>query len=88
MPTSIGATKVVALVLPTLKGKLNGIALRVPTPNALVVDLVVQVSKKTFVEEVNAAFKDSAEKEMDSILSVCDEPLVLVYCWINLLIMD
>ena len=88
MPTSTGATKVVALVFPTLKGKLNDIALRVPTPNVSVVDLAVQVSKKTFVEEVNAAFRDSAEKEMDGILFVFDEPLVLVDCWINLLIMD
>ncbi|KAF7819318.1 glyceraldehyde-3-phosphate dehydrogenase A, chloroplastic [Senna tora] len=78
VPTSTGAAKAVALVLPTLKGKLNGIALRVPTPNVSVVDLVVQVSKKTFAEEVNAAFRESAEKELDGILSVCDEPLVSV----------
>ncbi|KAF3435343.1 hypothetical protein FNV43_RR22430 [Rhamnella rubrinervis] len=78
VPTSTGAAKAVALVLPTLKGKLNGIALRVPTPNVSVVDLVVQVSKKTFAEEVNAAFRDSAEKELNGILSVCDEPLVSV----------
>ncbi|KAG1370264.1 Glyceraldehyde-3-phosphate dehydrogenase GAPA1, chloroplastic [Cocos nucifera] len=78
VPTSTGAAKAVALVLPTLKGKLNGIALRVPTPNVSVVDLVVQVSKKTFAEEVNAAFRDSAEKELKGILSVCDEPLVSV----------
>ncbi|RVX06833.1 Glyceraldehyde-3-phosphate dehydrogenase A, chloroplastic [Vitis vinifera] len=78
VPTSTGAAKAVALVLPTLKGKLNGIALRVPTPNVSVVDLVVQVSKKTFAEEVNAGFRDSAEKELQGILSVCDEPLVSV----------
>ncbi|KHG21941.1 Glyceraldehyde-3-phosphate dehydrogenase A, chloroplastic [Gossypium arboreum] len=78
VPTSTGAAKAVALVLPTLKGKLNGIALRVPTPNVSVVDLVVQVSKKTFAEEVNAAFKESAEKELQGILSVCEEPLVSV----------
>ncbi|KAK6922483.1 Glyceraldehyde 3-phosphate dehydrogenase, NAD(P) binding domain, partial [Dillenia turbinata] len=78
VPTSTGAAKAVALVLPTLKGKLNGIALRVPTPNVSVVDLVVQVSKKTFAEEVNAAFRESAEKELKGILSVCDEPLVSV----------
>ncbi|RDX69084.1 Glyceraldehyde-3-phosphate dehydrogenase A, chloroplastic, partial [Mucuna pruriens] len=78
VPTSTGAAKAVALVLPTLKGKLNGIALRVPTPNVSVVDLVVQVSKKTFAEEVNAAFRESAEKELNGILSVCDEPLVSV----------
>nr|AHA84230.1 glyceraldehyde-3-phosphate dehydrogenase A [Phaseolus vulgaris] len=78
VPTSTGAAKAVALVLPTLKGKLNGIALRVPTPNVSVVDLVVQVSKKTFAEEVNAAFRESAEKELKGILSVCDEPFVSV----------
>ncbi|KAF2548039.1 hypothetical protein F2Q70_00019796 [Brassica cretica] len=78
VPTSTGAAKAVALVLPNLKGKLNGIALRVPTPNVSVVDLVVQVSKKTFAEEVNAAFRDAAEKELKGILDVCDEPLVSV----------
>ncbi|CDY28536.1 BnaC02g36240D [Brassica napus] len=78
VPTSTGAAKAVALVLPNLKGKLNGIALRVPTPNVSVVDLVVQVTKKTFAEEINAAFRDSAEKELKGILEVCDEPLVSV----------
>nr|XP_009404713.1 PREDICTED: glyceraldehyde-3-phosphate dehydrogenase A, chloroplastic-like [Musa acuminata subsp. malaccensis] len=78
VPTSTGAAKAVALVLPSLKGKLNGIALRVPTPNVSVVDLVVQVSKKTLAEEVNAAFRNAAEKELNGILSVCDEPLVSV----------
>ncbi|RWV88692.1 hypothetical protein GW17_00049197, partial [Ensete ventricosum] len=78
VPTSTGAAKAVALVLPSLKGKLNGIALRVPTPNVSVVDLVVQVSKKTLAEEVNAAFRNAAEKELRGILSVCDEPLVSV----------
>lgn len=78
VPTSTGAAKAVALVLPTLKGKLNGIALRVPTPNVSVVDLVVQVTKKTFAEEVNAAFRESADNELKGILSVCDEPLVSV----------
>ncbi|KAH0923871.1 hypothetical protein HID58_023889 [Brassica napus] len=78
VPTSTGAAKAVALVLPNLKGKLNGIALRVPTPNVSVVDLVVQVTKKTFAEEVNAAFRESAEKELKGILEICDEPLVSV----------
>ncbi|KAH0939774.1 hypothetical protein HID58_007235 [Brassica napus] len=78
VPTSTGAAKAVALVLPNLKGKHNGIALRVPTPNVSVVDLVVQVTKKTFAEEVNAAFRNSAEKELKGILKVCDEPLVSV----------
>ncbi|GER39169.1 glyceraldehyde 3-phosphate dehydrogenase [Striga asiatica] len=78
VPTSTGAAKAVSLVLPQLKGKLNGIALRVPTPNVSVVDLVVQVQNKTFAEEVNAAFREAAEKELAGILSVCDEPLVSV----------
>jgi glyceraldehyde-3-phosphate dehydrogenase (NADP+) (phosphorylating) len=78
VPTSTGAAKAVALVLPKLKGKLNGIALRVPTPNVSVVDLVVQVEKKTFAEEVNAAFRDAANGPMKGILAVCDEPLVSV----------
>lgn len=78
VPTSTGAAKAVALVLPNLKGKLNGIALRVPTPNVSVVDLVVQVEKKTFAEEVNAAFREAANGDMKGILAVCDEPLVSV----------
>ncbi|KAG8064946.1 hypothetical protein GUJ93_ZPchr0004g38965 [Zizania palustris] len=78
VPTSTGAAKAVALVLPNLKGKLNGIALRVPTPNVSVVDLVVQVSKKTLAEEVNAGFRDSAANELKGILDVCDVPLVSV----------
>ncbi|KAK8448937.1 hypothetical protein SEVIR_7G131700v4 [Setaria viridis] len=78
VPTSTGAAKAVALVLPNLKGKLNGIALRVPTPNVSVVDLVVQVSKKTLAEEVNQAFRDSAANELAGILEVCDAPLVVV----------
>jgi glyceraldehyde-3-phosphate dehydrogenase (NADP+) (phosphorylating) len=78
VPTSTGAAKAVALVLPKLKGKLNGIALRVPTPNVSVVDLVVQTEKKTFAEEVNAAFREAADGPMKGILAVCDEPLVSV----------
>jgi glyceraldehyde-3-phosphate dehydrogenase (NADP+) (phosphorylating) len=79
VPTSTGAAKAVALVLPNLKGKINGIALRVPTPNVSVVDLVVQVEKKTFAEEVNQAFRDACETEqLKGVLAVCDEPLVSV----------
>jgi len=76
VPTTTGAAKAVALVLPKLKGKLNGIALRVPTPNVSVVDLVVQVEKKTFAEEVNNAFKEAAAGPLKNILVVSDEPLV------------
>eukprot|EP01026_Neomeris_dumetosa_P035779 TRINITY_DN2874_c1_g1_i8.p1 TRINITY_DN2874_c1_g1~~TRINITY_DN2874_c1_g1_i8.p1 ORF type:complete len:404 (+),score=74.64 TRINITY_DN2874_c1_g1_i8:86-1213(+) len=76
VPTTTGAAKAVALVLPQLKGKLNGIALRVPTPTVSVVDLVVQVEKKTFAEEVNEAFKEYANGPMKGILAVEDTPLV------------
>eukprot|EP01025_Chloroclados_australasicus_P041289 TRINITY_DN4368_c0_g1_i2.p3 TRINITY_DN4368_c0_g1~~TRINITY_DN4368_c0_g1_i2.p3 ORF type:complete len:215 (+),score=37.65 TRINITY_DN4368_c0_g1_i2:880-1524(+) len=76
VPTTTGAAKAVALVLPQLKGKLNGIALRVPTPTVSVVDLVVQTEKKTFAEEVNAAFKEAAAGPMKGILAIEDTPLV------------
>lgn len=79
MPTSTGAAKAVSLVLPQLKGKLNGIALRVPTPNVSVVDLVVNVAKKGIsAEDVNAAFRKAAEGPLAGVLAVCDEPLVSV----------
>ncbi|CAL5228152.1 g11232 [Coccomyxa viridis] len=76
VPTTTGAAKAVALVLPELKGKLNGIALRVPTPNVSVVDLVIQVEKKTLAEEVNEAFRQASQNEMKGILAVSDVPLV------------
>ncbi len=76
VPTSTGAAQAVALVLPELKGKLNGIALRVPTPNVSVVDLVAQVEKKTIVDEVNGALKAAAEGELKGILGYTDLPLV------------
>ncbi|EFJ43593.1 hypothetical protein VOLCADRAFT_76662 [Volvox carteri f. nagariensis] len=78
VPTTTGAAKAVALVLPQLKGKLNGIALRVPTPTVSVVDLVVQVEKKTFAEEVNAAFREAAAGPMKGVLHVEDAPLVSI----------
>merc|ERR1711990_657301 len=78
VPTSTGAAKAVALVLPQLKGKLNGIALRVPTPNVSIVDLVVQVEKRTFAEEVNAAFREACAGPMNGVLAISDEPLVSV----------
>jgi glyceraldehyde-3-phosphate dehydrogenase (NAD(P)) len=76
VPTSTGAAKAVALVLPELKGKLNGIALRVPTPNVSVVDLVVQVEKQTFTDEVNNALKEAAHGPMKGILEYNELPLV------------
>merc|ERR1712176_1457113 len=68
--------RAVALVVPSLKGKLTGIALRVPTPNVSIVDLVVQCEKKTFAEEVNAAFREAADTRLKGVLGVTDEPLV------------
>lgn len=76
VPTSTGAAKAVALVLPELSGKLNGIALRVPTPNVSVVDLVVQVEKSTISEQVNEVLKAASEGPMKGILKYCDLPLV------------
>ncbi|KAK7283807.1 hypothetical protein RIF29_13553 [Crotalaria pallida] len=79
VPTSTGAAKAVSLVLPQLKGKLNGIALRVPTPNVSVVDLVVNVAKKGIsAEDVNGAFRKAAEGPLKGVLEVCDIPLVSV----------
>jgi glyceraldehyde-3-phosphate dehydrogenase (NAD(P)) len=76
VPTSTGAAKAVALVLPDLKGKLNGVALRVPTPNVSMVDLVAIVEKGTFAEEVNLVLKEAAENSLKGILEYSDLPLV------------
>jgi glyceraldehyde 3-phosphate dehydrogenase len=77
IPTSTGAAKAVALVLPELAGKLNGLAIRVPTPNVSIVDIVVTVEKTgVSVKEVNDALKTAAEGELSGILGYCDLPLV------------
>ncbi|MEM6503529.1 MAG: type I glyceraldehyde-3-phosphate dehydrogenase [Cyanobacteria bacterium P01_C01_bin.89] len=76
VPTSTGAAKAVALVLPEMAGKLNGIAMRVPTPNVSVVDLVVQVEKSTIAEQVNEVLKTASENGMKGIIRYSDEPLV------------
>ena len=76
IPTTTGAAKAVALVLPQLKGKLDGMAVRVPTPNVSLIDLVVETEKPTTAEEVNAAMKQAAEGPMKGILVYCDLPLV------------
>ncbi|OEU71894.1 MAG: type I glyceraldehyde-3-phosphate dehydrogenase [Desulfuromonadales bacterium C00003093] len=76
IPTTTGAAKAVSLVLPELKGKLDGMAIRVPTPNVSLVDLVVETEKSTSIEEVNAAMKSAAENELKGILEYCDLPLV------------
>ena len=76
IPTSTGAAKAVALVLPELKGKFDGISVRVPTPNVSLVDVVIDVEKETTAEEVNNALKDAANEELEGILAFSEEPLV------------
>ena len=76
VPTSTGAAKAVALVLPELKGKLDGIALRVPTPNVSVVDFVAQVESSVITEQVNDTFKAASENSLKGILGYNDEELV------------
>ncbi|RXZ78715.1 type I glyceraldehyde-3-phosphate dehydrogenase [Paenibacillaceae bacterium] len=76
IPSSTGAAKAVSLVLPELKGKLNGMAMRVPTPNVSVTDLVAEVRENVTVEQVNAALKEAAEGPLKGILKYSDEPLV------------
>lgn len=78
IPTSTGAARAISLVLPELEGKLDGMAIRVPTPNVSIVDLTVEVGTDTSAEEVNAALKEAAKGELDGILAVSDEPLVSV----------
>jgi len=78
IPTSTGAAKAVGLVLPELKGKMHGIAIRVPTPNVSLVDLVAETEKVATVEEVNNALRKAADGELKGILGVSDEPLVSV----------
>lgn len=76
IPTSTGAAKAIGLVLPQLKGKLDGFAMRVPTPNVSVVDLNVELTKATSKAEINAAMKKAAEGSLNGILRYCDLPLV------------
>src|SRR6478672_30868 len=78
IPTTTGAALAVGEVLPEIKGKLDGIAMRVPTPNVSVVDLAVLVNKKTSKDEVNAAFKSAADGKLKGILEYTDEQLVSV----------
>jgi glyceraldehyde 3-phosphate dehydrogenase len=76
IPTSTGAAKAVALVLPELKGKFDGIAVRVPTPNVSLVDVVIETEKETTADEVNTALKNAANEELKGILAFETEPLV------------
>jgi glyceraldehyde 3-phosphate dehydrogenase len=76
IPTSTGAAKAVGLVLPALKGRLDGVAIRVPTPNVSVVDLVFEASRPTTVDEVNAAIRAAADGPLNGILGYTDQPNV------------
>ena len=76
IPTSTGAAKATALVIPAVKGKIDGVSLRVPTPTGSIVDLTCAVEKKTTAEEVNEAFRQAANGPLNGVLEVSDEPLV------------
>jgi len=76
IPTTTGAAKATSLVIPEVKGKIDGVALRVPTADVSLVDLTCTVKKSTSIEEVNAAFKEAANGSLKGILAVSDEPLV------------
>lgn len=76
IPTSTGAAKAIGLVVPELKGKMDGVAIRVPTPNVSVVDLTCELQKDTTKEEINAVFKEYADGKMKGILEYCTAPLV------------
>ena len=78
IPTKTGAAKAIGLVMPDLKGKMDGMAIRVPTPNVSLVDLVVELKTDATVEAVNGALKAAAEGPMKGILVYCDEPLVSI----------
>ncbi|MEC4684312.1 MAG: type I glyceraldehyde-3-phosphate dehydrogenase [Nitrospirota bacterium] len=78
IPTTTGAAKAVGLVLPELKGRLDGMAIRVPTPNVSLIDLVVEISKDTTAEEVNGALKNAAEGPLKGILMYSEAPLVSI----------
>jgi glyceraldehyde 3-phosphate dehydrogenase len=78
IPTSTGAAKAIYLAIPDLKGKLDGVAIRVPTPNVSLVDLTVELAKPATAEEANAAFKKAAEGRMKGVLKVADEELVSI----------
>jgi glyceraldehyde 3-phosphate dehydrogenase len=78
IPTSTGAAKAIGLVLPELKGKLDGLAIRVPTPTVSMVDLTVNLAKETTRDAVNAALKEAAEGPLKGILGYTEEPCVSV----------
>ncbi len=78
IPTSTGAAKAVGLVVPELKGKLDGFAMRVPTPDGSVVDLTAELNRNVTAEEVNAAVKAAAEGPMKGVLEYCEDPIVSI----------
>jgi len=78
IPTTTGAAKAVGLVIPELKGKLDGLAIRVPTPTVSIVDVVLEVGKETTKEEVNKILEEAANGKLKGILGVCREPLVSI----------
>jgi len=78
IPTTTGAARVVGVVIPDLKGKLDGMAVRVPTPTVSLVDFVADVKQKVTAEQVNAAFKAAADGKLNGILEYCEEPLVSI----------
>lgn len=78
IPTSTGAAKALSLVLPHLKGKLHGMALRVPTPNVSLVDLVVDLKSDVTIDQINEAFESAAKGSLNGVLDITDEPLVSI----------
>jgi glyceraldehyde 3-phosphate dehydrogenase len=78
IPTTTGAAKATSLVIPEVKGKIDGVALRVPTPDVSMVDLTCTVEKSTTIEEINAAFRAAANGALKGVITVSDEPLVSV----------
>ena len=78
IPTSTGAAKAIGLVMPELKGKLNGFAMRVPTPNVSVVDLTVELAKDATAESINKALQEASQGALKGILDYCSEPLVSI----------
>jgi glyceraldehyde 3-phosphate dehydrogenase len=78
IPTTTGAAKAVGLVIPSLKGKVDGFAIRVPTPNVSVVDFVVELERDSSVEEINAALKSASNGALKGVLGFCEEELVSI----------
>ncbi len=78
IPTTTGAAKAISLVLPELEGRFQGMAIRVPTPNVSLIDMVCQVGKRTTISEVNASLKAAAEGSLKGVMGYCDEAVVSV----------